>query len=69
MKRLPPLLERSPLDDLKVLGAVLLGAGIGWLIFEPGDGVIWAYVITAAVLFVVLNLIRLWLRAVQPRGD
>jgi len=67
MKRLPPVLERTPVDDLKWLVAFLGGVLIGWLVFGADSGLLVSFVISSVAIVVLLNLIRLWLRVVRPR--
>jgi hypothetical protein len=67
MKRLPPVLERTPVDDLKWLVAYLGGVLIGWLVFGVDSGLLVSFVISSVAIVVLLNLIRLWLRVVRPR--
>ena len=67
MKRLPPVLERTPVDDLKWLVAFLGGVLIGWLVFGVDSGLLVSFVISSVAIVVLLNLIRLWLRVVRPR--
>ena len=67
MKRLPPVLDRTPLDDLKWLVAFLGGVLIGWLVFGVDSGLLVSFVISSVAIVVLLNLIRLWLRVVRPR--
>jgi hypothetical protein len=67
LRRLPPVLDRTPLDDLKWLVAFLGGVLIGFLVFGADAGLLAAFAITAVALVVLLNLIRLWLRLVRPR--
>ena len=67
MKRLPPVLERTPVDDLKWLVAYLGGVLIGWLVFGADSGLLVSFVISSVAIVVLLNLIRLWLRVVRPR--
>ena len=58
--RLPPLLERTLLDDLKAALAILLGGAIGALLYDSTSVLIgMAIGVTGVVL--VLNLIR-WVR-------
>ena len=66
MKRLPPVLERTPVDDLKWLVAFLGGVLIGWLVFGADSGLLVSFVISSVAIVVLLNLIRLWLRVVRP---
>ena len=67
MKRLPPVLERTPVDDLKWLVAFLGGVLIGWLVFGADSGLLVSFLISSVGIVVLLNLIRLWLRVVRPR--
>ena len=67
MKRLPPVLDRTPLDDLKWFVAFIGGVLIGWLVFGADSGLLVSFVISAVAIVVLLNLIRLWLRVVRPR--
>jgi len=67
MKRLPPVLERTPVDDVKWLVAFLGGVLIGWLVFGADSGLLVSFVISSVAIVVLLNLIRLWLRVVRPR--
>ena len=67
MKRLPPVLERTPVDDVKWLVAFLGGVLIGWLVFGVDSGLLVSFVISSVAIVVLLNLIRLWLRVVRPR--
>jgi hypothetical protein len=67
MKRLPPVLERTPVDDVKWLVAFLGGVLIGWLVFGADSGLLVSFVISSVAIVVLLNLIRLWLRVVRSR--
>jgi hypothetical protein len=67
LRRLPPVLQRTPLDDLKWLVAFLGGVLIGYLVFGADDDLLLSFAITAVAIVVLLNLVRLALRVVRPR--
>jgi hypothetical protein len=62
--KLPPVMERSLVDDLKVALAVFTGGFLGYLVFAPDDpSVLLGGVIGLALVTVGLNIVRfVWRR-------
>jgi len=62
--KLPPVMQRTLADDLKVALAVLTGAIVGYLVFAPEDpSVLLGVFIGLALVLVALNVVRgVWRR-------
>ena len=57
--KLPPIMERTLADDLKVALAVFTGGFLGYLVFAPGDAsVLLGGVIGLAIVVVGMNIVR-----------
>jgi hypothetical protein len=57
--RIPPLMERSPWDDLRWACAVLLGSALGVLVFAPSrpEDLVWRAV-GAVLVIAVMTVVR-----------
>jgi inner membrane protein involved in colicin E2 resistance len=57
--RIPPVMERSLRDDVKVAFCILLGATLGYLLLGADDpGLLVGALVGNVVLIVVLNVVR-----------
>jgi hypothetical protein len=66
--KMPPVMERTVVDDLKVALAVFTGALLGYLVFAPDDpSVLLGGIIGLAIVTVVLNVVRAVWRRRHPQ--
>jgi len=66
--RLPAVMERTLLDDLRWAAFVLAGATIGWLILGADDpSVLLGFVIAAVVVIAAFTVIRTVARTTRSR--
>ena len=57
--KLPPMMQRTLVDDLKWALFVLTGATLGYLVFGGGDtSLLLGFVIGAVVVIAVLSVLR-----------
>jgi hypothetical protein len=67
--KLPPIMERTLRDDVKLFLCVLVGAALGSLVFGADAGLLRGFAIGAAAMIVVLNVFRFVVRHVGTRRD
>jgi hypothetical protein len=66
-KKMPPVMERTLYDDVKVGLFVFTGAILGYLVFSPGDPSVLLGAFGGLVIaLVVINVVRFFARRRHP---
>jgi len=68
-RKLPPLMERTLLDDVLLAVCILVGAALGALVFGADGASVQAFVIGAVTVIVLLQVFRFVVRRAGTHRD